>query len=67
MTQKQKLKKIIREELSKYQEFFKSALEKFGVESPNELSDEKKNMVILTLLIIVGVFIPDMLMNLKMF
>ena len=42
MTQKQKLKKIIREELSKYQEFFKSALEKFGVESANELSDEKK-------------------------
>jgi len=42
MEQNRSIRSIIREELSKYQEFFQSALDKFGVKSPNELSDEKK-------------------------
>jgi hypothetical protein len=39
---KKKLHANYNEEDSEYQEFFKKALEKFGVESPDELDDEKK-------------------------
>jgi len=39
---KKKLHGSYNEEDSEYQEFFKKALEKFGVDSPDELSDEKK-------------------------
>lgn len=36
------VKEVLKEESTKYQEFFKTALKKFNVKSPAELEDEKK-------------------------
>ena len=39
---KEIIKSIIREEKTEYQKFFDSALEKFGVSSPQDFKDEEK-------------------------
>ena len=39
---KEIVKSIIREEKTEYQKFFDSALEKFGVKSPQDFKDEEK-------------------------
>jgi hypothetical protein len=40
---KEIIKTIIKEEKTAYQEFFKKALSKFGVDSPAELDGDKKS------------------------
>jgi len=39
---KDKVRKIIKEELTAYQKFFKATLDKFNVESPDEFDTEEE-------------------------